>query len=168
VKEGQALEEPSQSNSEIESKTENSQEAKKPIVWTNLNISGQPGPNREAIITLDPKNEQNIEELGKSFNVYLKVTDNADNVVNIKSDGIILYEDTKLSAKEIYCTKGTKSNINVKLALNGNTFLKIVNETTDKTLKAEKDCSAGQNSLILFFGGYSETLSLELTRFSFI
>ncbi|MDR0404657.1 MAG: hypothetical protein LBH37_02560 [Oscillospiraceae bacterium] len=43
--------------------------------------------------------------------------------------------------KEVYCTKGAKSDINVKLALNGNTFLKIVNETTGKTLKAEKDCS---------------------------
>jgi hypothetical protein len=33
------------------------------------------------------------------------------------------------SFKEVYYTKGTKSDINVKLALNKNTFLKIVNET---------------------------------------
>ncbi|MDR0404430.1 MAG: hypothetical protein LBH37_01335 [Oscillospiraceae bacterium] len=155
---GQTLEESSQSKPEIELKTGDIQGAKNPIVWTNLNISGQPGSNHETTITLDPKNEQNIEELGKSFNVYLKVTDNTDNVVIIKSDGTILYEDTKLSAKKVYYTKGTKSDIKVKLALNGNTFLKIVNEATDKTLKAEKDCSAEQNSLTLF-GSYLETLS---------
>ncbi|MDR0404200.1 MAG: hypothetical protein LBH37_00080 [Oscillospiraceae bacterium] len=49
------------------------------------------------------------------------------------------------------------SNIEVKVALNDNTFSKLINKTQDKTLTLGQDYQVNKNTLTLF-GNYLETL----------
>ena len=108
--------------------------------------------------TSDLSNENSIsfnvnipqEQLNDKFFIYAKITDNADNVTYIRSDGVIIYTNSAIATEEITYTKPKEENKDLSAILNGNTIANVVNTTTNNyTLQKDKDYTIEDSKIVL-------------------
>ncbi|GHV16582.1 hypothetical protein FACS189425_01150 [Clostridia bacterium] len=100
---------------------------------------------------------------GETFNIatkwkgyiYARITDNADNVTVIRSDGVVVYEDSAQDTTNISFTKGGTSDVTADVTLNGNTIEKIMNGAATLTSGSDYTVSGGT---ITFKASYLDSL----------
>ncbi|MCL2153092.1 MAG: S-layer homology domain-containing protein [Oscillospiraceae bacterium] len=88
--------------------------------------------------------------------IYAKLTDSSENVTYVNSAGIVLYTNSAQDTESISFTKGSWVNQSASIALNGNTFRKIMNGTA--TLTPGTDYTVSGDT-ITFTASYLETLA---------
>ncbi len=81
---------------------------------------------------------------------YAKITDNANNITIIRSDGYILYTDSEITTKEITHFKPKENYEELSVTLNGNTVAQIVNKTNNNQLLTKgEDYTVKGNKIVL-------------------
>ena len=89
--------------------------------------------------------------------IYARITDNADNVTIIRSDGIVVYTDSAQGTASIAFTKSSGADQTANVTLNGNTVEKIMNGAID-TLTSGTDYTVSGGT-ITFKASYLDTLT---------
>lgn len=105
-------------------------------------------------ITWDAANKLSLTESGK-YVIYARITDNAGNQTIINSDGVVVFKDSVVVDSSIDYTKTTKTSVDAKVTLNGNTVASVKN--AQNTLKAGTDYTVYADK-ITFSGEYLDTL----------
>lgn len=77
--------------------------------------------------------------------VYVRITDNCNNVAVINSDGIVVYEDSNAVTKQIETIFNAGVDKDVTVKLNGNT-IKEIKGSNAETLTVNKDYTTSQDS----------------------
>jgi hypothetical protein len=95
-------------------------------------------------------------EPNEKFVVYVKITDNADNVTYLSSDGVVVYTDSAAVTESISFTKTSAEDVLATVALNGNTVDKIMNGA--QTLVKDTDYTVS-GSTITFKASYLDSLA---------
>ena len=107
-------------------------------------------------ITWDAANKLSLTESGK-YVIYARITDNAGNQTIINSDGVVVFKDSVVVDSSIDYTKTTKTSVDAKVTLNGNTVASVKN--AQNTLKAGTDYTVYADK-ITFSGEYLDTLAV--------
>ncbi len=108
-------------------------------------------------LTLDDgKTTFNIEPGRKAF-VYVRVTDQSDNITVVNSDGVVVYTDAKAVTGAQTFTKNTDSDVVYKLNLNGNFVAKVYNGTEE--IGAGSDYALLANGMLMLKNSYLRTLA---------
>lgn len=95
-----------------------------------------------------------LTESGR-YVVYARVTDNAGNQTIVNSDGAAVFKDSVVVDSSIDYTRTTKTSVDAKVTLNGNTVASVRNGET--TLTEGKDYTVSADK-ITFSGEYLDTL----------
>ncbi len=95
-----------------------------------------------------------LTESGR-YVVYARVTDNAGNQTIVNSDGAAVFKDSVVVDSSIDYTRTTKTSVDAKVTLNGNTVASVRNGET--TLTEGKDYTVSADR-ITFSGEYLDTL----------
>lgn len=106
--------------------------------------------------TWDAANKLSPTESGK-YVIYARITDNAGNQTIINSDGVVVFKDSVVVDSSIDYTKTTKTSVDAKVTLNGNTVASVKNG--ENTLTAGKDYTVSADK-ITFSGEYLDTLAV--------
>lgn len=104
----------------------------------------------------DADNKLSLTEIGK-YVIYTRITDNAGNQTIINSDGVVVFKDSVVVDSSIDYTKTTKTSVDAKVTLNGNTVASVKNG--QDTLKEGKDYTVSADK-ITFSGEYLDTLAV--------
>lgn len=107
-------------------------------------------------ITWDAANKLSLTESGK-YVIYARITDNAGNQTIINSDGVVVFKDSVVVDSSIDYTKTTKTSVDAKVTLNGNTVASVKNG--ENTLTAGTDYTVSADK-ITFSGEYLDTLAV--------
>lgn len=107
-------------------------------------------------ITWGAANKLSLTESGK-YVIYARITDNAGNQTIINSDGVVVFKDSVVVDSSIDYTKTTKTSVDAKVTLNGNTVASVKN--AQNTLKAGTDYTVYADK-ITFSGEYLDTLAV--------
>ena len=107
-------------------------------------------------VTWDAANKLSLTESGK-YVIYARITDNAGNQTIINSDGVVVFKDSVVVDSSIDYTKTTKTSVDAKVTLNGNTVASVKN--AQNTLKAGTDYTVYADK-ITFSGEYLDTLAV--------
>ena len=105
-------------------------------------------------VTWDAANKLSLTESGK-YVIYARITDNAGNQTIINSDGVVVFKDSVVVNSSIDYTTTTKTSVDAKVTLNGNTVASVKNG--QDTLTAGKDYTVFADK-ITFSGEYLDTL----------
>lgn len=97
-----------------------------------------------------------LTESGK-YVIYARITDKAGNQIIINSDGVVVFKDSVVADPSIDYTKTTKTSVDAKVTLNGNTVASVKNG--QDTLKEGKDYTVSADK-ITFSGEYLDTLAV--------
>lgn len=97
-----------------------------------------------------------LTESGK-YVIYARITDKAGNQIIINSDGVVVFKDSVVADPSIDYTKTTKTSVDAKVTLNGNTVASVKNG--ENTLTAGKDYTVYADK-ITFSGEYLDTLAV--------
>ena len=97
-----------------------------------------------------------LTESGK-YVIYARITDNAGNQTIINSDGVVVFKDSVVADSSIDYTRTTKTSVDAKVTLNGNTVASVKN--AQNTLKAGTDYTVYADK-ITFSGEYLDTLAV--------
>ena len=92
---------------------------------------------------------------GGRYVVYARVTDKAGNQTIVNSDGVVVFKDSVVVDSSIDYTRTTKTSVDAKVTLNGNTVASVRNGET--TLTEGKDYTVSADK-ITFSGEYLDTL----------
>ena len=95
-----------------------------------------------------------LTESGR-YVVYARVTDKAGNQTIVNSDGVAVFKDSVVVDSSIDYTRTTKTSVDAKVTLNGNTVASVRNGET--TLTEGKDYTVSADR-ITFSGEYLDTL----------
>lgn len=106
--------------------------------------------------TWDAANKLSLTESGK-YVIYARITDNAGNQTIINSDGVVVFKDSVVMDPSIDYTKTTKTSVDAKVTLNGNTVASVKNG--ENTLTAGTDYTVYADK-ITFSGEYLDTLAV--------
>ncbi len=115
-------------------------------------------------VTWDAANKLSLTESGK-YVIYARITDNAGNQTIINSDGVVVFKDSVVVDSSIDYTKTTKTSVDAKVTLNGNTVASVKNgqdilkEGTDYTVSADKITFSGEYLDTLAVGTYTLTVA---------
>lgn len=107
-------------------------------------------------VTWDAANKLSLTESGK-YVIYARITDNAGNQTIINSDGVVVFKDSVVVDSSIDYTKTTKTSVDAKVTLNGNTVASVKNG--ENTLTAGTDYTVSADK-ITFSGEYLDTLAV--------
>ena len=107
-------------------------------------------------VTWDATNKLSLTESGK-YVIYARITDKAGNQIIINSDGVVVFKDSVVADPSIDYTKTTKTSVDAKVTLNGNTVASVKNG--QDTLKEGKDYTVSADK-ITFSGEYLDTLAV--------
>lgn len=107
-------------------------------------------------ITWDAANKLSLTESGK-YVIYARITDNAGNQTIINSDGVVVFKDSVVVDSSIDYTKTTKTSVDAKVTLNGNTVASVKNGENILTAGTDYTVSADK---ITFSGKYLDTLAV--------
>ena len=107
-------------------------------------------------ITWDAANKLSLTESGK-YVIYARITDNAGNQTIINSDGVVVFKDSVVVDSSIDYTKTTKTSVDAKVTLNGNTVASVKNGENILTAGTDYTVSADK---ITFSGEYLDTLAV--------
>lgn len=107
-------------------------------------------------VTWDAANKLSLTESGK-YVIYARITDNAGNQTIINSDGVVVFKDSVVVDSSIDYTKTTKTSVDAKVTLNGNTVASVKNG--ENTLTAGTDYTVYADK-ITFSGEYLDTLAV--------
>ena len=107
-------------------------------------------------VTWDAANKLSLTESGK-YVIYARITDNAGNQTIINSDGVVVFKDSVVVDSSIDYTRTTKTSVDAKVTLNGNTVASVKNG--ENTLTAGKDYTVSADK-ITFSGEYLDTLAV--------
>lgn len=118
--------------------------------WHNADISNENSVSFNVDVPQELFNDE--------FFVYAKITDNANNVTYLRSDGVILYTDSAITTDELTYTKPQEENKDLSVILNGNTIANIVNTTNTQTLTENVDYTV-EDSKVILKHEYLNTLS---------
>ena len=92
--------------------------------------------------------------------VYVRITDECDNVTVINSDGIVVYEDSKAVDTEVTYTYKENSDKDIAVEFNGNTVNSIV--CSEKVLAANSDYTVDYEfGKIVLKATYLDTLNAD-------
>ncbi len=90
--------------------------------------------------------------------VYVKITDNADNVTYISSDGIVLYSDSVSENQTIEYTYNENTDKEISVTFNGNTVKSI--ECAEEQLDTDAYTVDAENNKIKLNASYLNTLNV--------
>lgn len=107
-------------------------------------------------VTWDTANKLSLRESGK-YVIYARITDNAGNQTIINSDGVVVFKDSVVMDPSIDYTRTTKTSVDAKVTLNGNTVASVKNG--ENTLTAGTDYTVSADK-ITFRGEYLDTLAV--------
>lgn len=102
----------------------------------------------------DAANKLSLTEIGK-YVIYTRITDNAGNQTIINSDGVVVFKNSVVMDPSIDYTRTTKTSVDAKVTLNGNTVASVKNG--ENTLTAGTDYTVSADK-ITFRGEYLDTL----------
>ena len=105
-------------------------------------------------VTWDAANKLSLTESGK-YVIYARITDNAGNQTIINSDGVVVFKDSVVADPSIDYTRTTKTSVDAKVTLNGNTVASVKNGQNTLTAGTDYTVSADK---ITFSGEYLDTL----------
>ena len=97
-----------------------------------------------------------IEPSQKTF-VYVRVTDQSDNITVVNSDGVVVYTDAEAITGAQTFTKNTDFDVVYKLNLNGNFVAKVYNGTEE--IGAGSDYALLANGMLMLKNSYLRTLA---------
>ena len=97
-----------------------------------------------------------IEPSQKTF-VYVRVTDQSDNITVVNSDGVVVYTDAEAITGAQTFTKTTDFDVVYKLNLNGNFVAKVYNGTEE--IGAGSDYALLANGMLMLKNSYLRTLA---------
>lgn len=112
----------------------------------------------------DAANKLSLTEIGK-YVIYTRITDNAGNQTIINSDGVVVFKDSVVMDPSINYTRTTKTSVDAKVTLNGNTVASVKNGEitltagTDYTVSADKITFSGEYLDTLPVGTYTLTVA---------
>ena len=115
-------------------------------------------------VTWDTVNKLSLTEIGK-YVIYARITDNAGNQTIINSNGVVVFKDSVVMDPSIDYTRTTKTSVDVKVTLNGNTVASVKNGEntltagTDYTVSADKITFSGEYLNTLAVGTYTLTVA---------
>lgn len=115
-------------------------------------------------VTWDAANKLSLTESGK-YVIYARITDNAGNQTIINSDGVVVFKDSVVADSSIDYTRTTKTSVDAKVTLNGNTVASVKNGQntlttgTDYTVYADKITFSGEYLDTLAVGTYTLTVA---------
>jgi hypothetical protein len=94
-----------------------------------------------------------------AFFIYARVTDRAGNTSYVRSDGVVMYEDSEQATKQIQYTKLSSEPVKATVILNDNTIAGVKNTTGDAAanLVETRDYSVSGGE-ITFFASYLDEL----------
>ena len=104
----------------------------------------------------DAANKLSLTEIGK-YVIYARITDNAGNQTIINSDGVVVFKDSVVVNSSIDYITTTKTSVDAKVTLNGNTVASVKNG--QNTLSAGTDYTVSADK-ITFSGEYLDTLAV--------
>ena len=104
----------------------------------------------------DADNKLSLTEIGK-YVIYTRITDNAGNQTIINSDGVVVFKNSVVMDPSIDYTRTTKTSVDAKVTLNGNTVASVKNG--ENTLTAGTDYTVSADK-ITFRGEYLDTLAV--------
>ena len=107
-------------------------------------------------VTWDAANKLSLTESGK-YVIYARITDNAGNQTIINSDGVVVFKDSVVADPSIDYTRTTKTSVDAKVTLNGNTVASVKNGQNTLTAGTDYTVSADK---ITFSGKYLDTLAV--------
>jgi uncharacterized repeat protein (TIGR02543 family) len=96
--------------------------------------------------------------------IYARITDNADNVTVIRSDGVVVYTDSSAVTQSIHHTIGGGDKT-AEVNLNGNTIAGIANVTAFTSLELDTHYTVLDNE-ITFFAEYLNSLAPSETPYT--
>ena len=112
----------------------------------------------------DAAKKLSLTEIGK-YVIYTRITDNAGNQTIINSDGVVVFKDSVVMDTSIDYTRTTKTSVDAKVTLNGNTVASVKNGEntltvgTDYTVYADKITFSGEYLDTLPVGTYTLTVA---------
>ena len=97
-----------------------------------------------------------IEPSQKTF-VYVRVTDQSDNIAVVNTDGVVVYTDAEAITGAQTFTKNTDFDVVYKLNLNGNFVAKVYNGTEE--IGAGSDYALFASGMLMLKNSYLRTLA---------
>ena len=85
--------------------------------WTELTLN----ESRKAYFSIEPNQ--------KTF-IYVRVTDQSDNITVVNSDGVVVYTDAEAVTEAVSCTVRRNADVSFAVRLNGNTVAALYNGST--------------------------------------